>query len=79
MAVFIKAVPLLISLFMLLYVAGQKVYMTGFDGGAAAAQCLDAHAVYGRVQAMKLDSCQDAARHQKSLAFKAFGFRTDGK
>jgi hypothetical protein len=79
MTKFIKAVPLLISLFMLLYVAGQKVYMAGFDGGAAASQCLNDHVKYGGPQAMKLDACQDTARYQKSLAFKAFGFRTDGK
>jgi hypothetical protein len=77
--IWLRLTPLLISLAMLCYVAAQKIYMAGFDGGAAAAQCLDAHAAYGPAQAMKLDSCQDAARYQKGLAFKAFGYRTDGQ
>lgn len=50
-------------------------YMSGFDDGAAAAQCLDLHAWAGSEEAMKSDACKDAAEAQKSLRFKLYGHR----
>jgi hypothetical protein len=58
-----------------LYVVQNVAYMQGFDGGAAAAQCLDLHALYGPKDAMTHDACKDAAKAQRSIMFKLLGHR----
>lgn len=57
------------------YAYSTVVWINGFDGGAAAAQCLDFHATLGAKDAMTKDACKEAAERQRGLTFKVLGHR----